>query len=119
LLLQVPLGQVLELPLAEFKVGGASNSDLGTVTGDRHIVRCECSCLAPNLDSVVKVLFEGCNLKDLIVNWGCAVDDEFGDGFFCLYLNLNEFLSSQKGFEKKSMMVSCQQNMLKQKSSNT
>lgn len=86
LLLQISLGQVLQLTLGEAKIGRAGNSQLSSITGDGNIVGSKSSGLSIDLDSVVKVLLEHGNVEDLIVDRLRAVDDEFGDGFLSLDL---------------------------------
>ena len=81
LLLQIPLGKVLELALAEAKVGWAGHSQLGAVTADGHIVGREGTGLAVDLDVIVQVLFEQSHIEDLIVHGLRAVNDKLDGGF--------------------------------------
>jgi len=86
LLLQIPLGQVLELPLGELNVRWSSDSELGTVTNNGNSARGEVGCLSIYLDAVLEVLLEGSYVEYLIVDWGSAVNDEFYRSFLCLDL---------------------------------
>jgi len=83
LLLQVTLGKVLQLTLRETKVLWAGHGDLCAVPGDDNIALGEVSSLSLNLDALVEVLLEGGNVKDLVVNWGGAVNDELDGGLLC------------------------------------
>jgi len=89
LLLEVPLCEVLQLALGEAQVGGTCNGDLSAVASDHNIGLGQISGLSLNFDALIEVLLEGSNVKDLIVNWGGAVEDELDCGFlgrlsFCL-----------------------------------
>ena len=86
LLLQVSLGKVLQLTLAELEVSWTGDSQLCAVSGDNDILGREVSSLSINLDSVMKVLFELGHIEDLIVHGLCAVNDELGGGFLSLDL---------------------------------
>lgn len=88
LLLQVPLGKVLELTLGESQFGRRGNSQLGAVTRNDNTVGSEGSSLSTNLDAVVKVLFELSNIQDLIVNRLCAVNDELDNALLSLSLKI-------------------------------
>ena len=89
MLLEVPLCEVLQLALGEAQVGGTCNGDLSAVASDHNIGLGQISGLSLNFDALIEVLLEGSNVKDLIVNWGGAVEDELDCGFlgrlsFCL-----------------------------------
>ena len=59
LLLEVSLGEVLQLTLGESKVLGAGNGDLGGVTGDNDATLSEVSSLSiSDLDALIEVLLE-------------------------------------------------------------
>ena len=59
LLLEVSLGEVLQLTLGETKVLGTGNSDLSAVTGDNNSALGEVAGLSiSNLDTLVEVLLE-------------------------------------------------------------
>ena len=87
LLLEVTLGEVLELTLGEAKVGGGGNGELGLLAGDDNVVGGEGTGLAVDLDAIVKVLLEGGNVEDLILNGSRAVKDEL-DGLLLAGLAL-------------------------------
>ena len=86
LLLQVSLGEVLKLSLWELNVRWCRNSELGAVTRDGYSSSSEGSGLSVNLDAVLKVLLERCNIQYLILNRGSTVDDEFNSSLLCLNL---------------------------------
>ena len=89
LLLEVSLGEVLQLTLGESKVLGAGNGDLGGVTGDNDATLSEVSSLSiSDLDALIEVLLEGSDVKNLIVNRSCAVNDELDGALLCLSLCL-------------------------------
>ena len=89
LLLEVSLGEVLQLTLGESKVLGAGNGDLGGVTGDNNATLSEVSSLSiSDLDAFIEVLLEGSDVKNLIVNRSCAVNDELDGALLCLSLCL-------------------------------
>ena len=89
LLLEVSLGEVLQLTLGETKVLGTSNSDLGAVTGDNNSALGEVAGLSiSNLDTLVEVLLERSNVKNLIVNRCSTVDDELDGALLSLSLCL-------------------------------
>ena len=89
LLLEVSLGEVLQLTLGESKVLGAGNSDLGAVTGDNNSALGEVAGLSiSNLDTLVEVLLERSNVKNLIVNRCSAVNDELDGALLSLSLCL-------------------------------
>ncbi len=77
LLLEVFLGEVLQVSLGERKL--SSNNDLGLVTGDGDFGS-EFTGFAVDLDSVVKELLERGRVEDLVLNWLPAVNGELGDG---------------------------------------
>jgi hypothetical protein len=76
LLLEVTLGKVLELALGETEVGGGSDGELVLLTGDDNAVGGQGTGLAVDLDAIVKVLLEGGNVEDLILNGSRAVKNE-------------------------------------------
>jgi len=86
LLLEVSLGEVLQLTFGKSKVMGTSHSDLGAVTGDDNATLSEVSGLSisSNLDTLIEVLLEGSNVKNLIVDRSCAVNDELDGALLCL-----------------------------------
>lgn len=89
LLLEVSLGEVLQLTLGESKVLGTGNSDLGAVTGDNNSALGEVAGLSiSNLDTLVEVLLERSNVKNLIVNRCSAVNDELDGALLSLSLCL-------------------------------
>ena len=89
LLLEVSLGEVLQLTFGESKVLGAGNGDLGGVTGDNNATLSEVSSLSiSDLDALIEVLLEGSDVKNLIVNRSCAVNDELDGALLCLSLCL-------------------------------
>jgi len=73
LLLQVLLGEVLEVSLGEG--GFSSDEKLGAVAGDGYCLA-EHAGLAVDLDAVVKELLEGSGVKNLVIDGGGAVDGE-------------------------------------------
>jgi hypothetical protein len=77
LLLQVLLGEVLEVSLRERKLGG--DADLGLVAGDGNLLT-EVAGLAVDLDSIVEELLEGSNIEYLVLNRGGTIDGELGNG---------------------------------------
>ena len=89
LLLEVSLGEVLQLTLGEPKVLGTGNSDLSAVTGDNNSALGEVAGLSvSNLDTLVEVLLERSNVKNLIVDRCSAVNDELDGALLCLSLCL-------------------------------
>lgn len=90
LLLQVSLGQVLELTFGESKISWAGNSQLCAISCDDNIVGCKSSSLSVNLDLFLKVCLKESNIQDLIVDWLCAVNDEFNN-----FLSLNLMIRSE------------------------
>lgn len=96
LLLQVLLGQVLEVSLGERKL--SVDDDLGLVSGDGHLAA-ELTGLAVDLDSVVQELLEGSGVKDLVLHRGGEVDGELGHGLLAGLLNLRLLLEFK--MEKK------------------
>lgn len=76
LLLEVLLGQVLQVSLGERKL--SSDDDLGLVTGNGDL-GAEITGFAVDLDSVVKELLEGGRVEDLVLHWLPAVDGELGN----------------------------------------
>lgn len=88
LLLQVSLGQVFKLPLAELQVGRARYGELGSVPRDGNIVSSEGSRLSTNLDPIMEVLFKLRHLEDFIVHGLCAVNHKLDDGLLSLDLLL-------------------------------
>ena len=89
LLLEVSLGEVLQLTLGEAKVLGTGNSDLGAVTGDDNSALGEVAGLSiSNLDTLVEVLLERSNVKNLIVDRCSAVNDELDGALLSLSLCL-------------------------------
>ena len=89
LLLEVSLGEVLQLTLGETKVLGAGYSDLGAVTGDDNSALGKVAGLSiSDLDTLVEVLLERSNVKNLIVNRCSAVNDELDGALLCLSLCL-------------------------------
>ena len=80
LLLQVPLGQVLELALGQPELRGGGHRELRPVPGDGNAARREVSRLALDLDPLREVLLEGRDVKDLVVHRGLAVDHELDRG---------------------------------------
>jgi len=87
LLLEVTLGEVLELTLGEAKVGGRGDGELVLLAGDDDVVGSEGTGLTVDLDAIVKVLLEGGNIEDLILNGSRAVKDEL-DGLLLAGLAL-------------------------------
>ena len=77
LLLQILLGQILEVSLGERSLG--VDDDLGLVSGDGHL-GAELAGLAVHLDSVVKELLERGGIEDLILHRVGAVNSELGHG---------------------------------------
>ena len=77
LLLQVLLGEVLEISLGERKLG--SDVNLGLVTGDGNLLT-EVAGLAVDLDSIVEELLEGRNIEYFVLNRGGTIDGELGNG---------------------------------------
>lgn len=77
LLLEVLLGQVLQVSLGEGELGG--DADLGLVSGEGDL-GAEVSGLAVHLDLVVQELLEAGNIKDGIGHRGAAVNHELGNG---------------------------------------
>jgi hypothetical protein len=68
---------------------GTSNCDLGTVTGDDNSTLGEVAGLSiSNLDTLVEVLLERRNIKNLIVNRCSAVNDELDGALLSLSLCL-------------------------------
>lgn len=90
LLLQVLLGQVLEVSLGERKL--SVDDDLGLVSGDGHLAA-ELTGLAVDLDSVVQELLERGGVKDLVLHRGGEVDGELGHGLLAGLLNLRLLLN--------------------------
>lgn len=86
LLLQVTLGQVLQLTLAKAQLCRTGNRQLGAVTANDNIAACQLSSLAANLDAIVQVLFELCHIQDLIVDGLRAVNHEFDGALLCFDL---------------------------------
>ena len=87
LLLEVTLGEVLELTLGEAKVGRRGHGELVLLAGDDDVVGGEGTGLTVDLDAIVKVLLEGGNVEDLILNGSRAVKDEL-DGLLLAGLAL-------------------------------
>jgi len=88
LLLQVSLGEVLQLPLGELNIGRGSDGELGAVARDGDAIRSEVSGLSINLDAVLEILLESSYVEYLIVHRGGTVDDEFYGSFLCLNLEV-------------------------------
>jgi len=89
LLLQIPLGQILQLTLGESQILRTGDGDLGAVAGDDDIALGEVTGLALDLDAFVEVFFEGGDVEDLVVDGGGAVYDKLDGGLlrglgFCL-----------------------------------
>lgn len=76
LLLEVLLGQVLQVALGERKL--SSDLDLGLVARDNDL-GAKLASLAVNLDLVVKELLEVGRVKDLVLNRLPAVNGELGN----------------------------------------
>jgi len=72
-LLQVLLGQVLQVPLGEGALGGDADLVLLTSDGDGGA---EHARFAVNLDAVVEELFEGGDVHDLVLHGLATVDGE-------------------------------------------
>lgn len=76
LLLQVLLGQVLQVSLGEGKLG--SDDDLGLVAGDGDL-GAQLTSLAVDLDAVVQELLEGGRVQHLILNGLPQINGELGN----------------------------------------
>jgi hypothetical protein len=76
LLLQVLLGQVLEVSLGERELG--VHDDLGLISGDGDL-GAELTGLAVHLDSVVEELLERSGVQNLILHRGGKIDGELSD----------------------------------------
>ena len=76
LLLQVTLGKVLKLTLGEAKVRRECYGELGAITADDNTVGSKVVGLAVYLDTILKVLLERSNIKNLIIDGSCAVNHE-------------------------------------------
>ena len=71
------------MTFGEAKVRWESNGELGAVTTDDNIVGSKIVCLAIDLDTVLKVLFERSNIQNLIIYRCCAVNDELDSILLC------------------------------------
>lgn len=78
LLLQVLLGQVLEVSLGERKLSVDNN--LSLVDIHRHL-GAKVSSLAVDLDALTEEVFEGTGIEDLVLHRGRAVNGELDGGF--------------------------------------
>lgn len=84
LLLQVLLGQVLQVSLGEWKF--SSDVNLSLLTGDLDL-GAKVASLAVDLDAVVQVLLESSSIEDLVFDWLPAVNGELGDRLLGALLN--------------------------------
>lgn len=84
LLLQVLLGQVLDVALGERKL--SSDVNLGLVAGHSDLAA-ELASLAVDLDLVVQELLESGRVEDLVLNGLPAVDGELGNALLGGLLN--------------------------------
>lgn len=76
LLLQVLLGQVLQISLGEGQL--SSDDDLGLVAGDSHL-GAQLTGLAVDLDAVVQELLEGGRVQNLVLNGLPQINGELGN----------------------------------------
>jgi len=76
LLLQVLLGEVLEVTLGERKL--SSDEDLGLLTGEGDLVA-ELASLAVDLDALKEETLELSALEEAILEWDRVVDGELGE----------------------------------------
>jgi hypothetical protein len=76
LLLEVLLGQVLQVSLGKGKL--SLDVDLGLLAGDDDLGT-EVASLVVDLDAVVEELLEGDGVEDLVLNGVAAVNGELGD----------------------------------------
>lgn len=72
------------MALGEAKVLGTRDCDLGAVAGDDDVALGKVSRLALDLDALIQVFLEGCDIKDLVIDRGCAIDDELDGGLLHL-----------------------------------
>ena len=86
LFLEVPLGEILELPLGELNVRWSCYSKLSAVATDADSISGEVGRLSFDFDAVLEVLLEGSNIEYLIVDWGGTVDYKFYRSFLSLNL---------------------------------
>ncbi len=84
LLLQVLLGQVLEVSLGKGQLG--SDQDLGLVARDHHLGS-EVSSLAAHLDAVVQILLEGGGVDDLVLHGLVEINGELGNSLLSYLLH--------------------------------
>ena len=94
LLLQVLLGQVLEVSLGEGD--GGLNDDGGRVLGDGDMGT-EISGLTINLNVLLEVVFEVVKHNDVVFDWQLAVDDELQANLLLLLRSLLDHLLSHLG----------------------
>ncbi|KAH9093063.1 hypothetical protein Ae201684P_008727 [Aphanomyces euteiches] len=85
LLLQVLLGQVLQVALGER--GDDRNVQLGLFAGDLDNVAQDTG-LAVHFDAVVQELFERGNVQNLVIDWDRAVNGELQGGLLARLLGL-------------------------------
>lgn len=107
LLFQVTLREIFQLALAEAKFGRAGNCHLCPVPRNRDIVVSKLACLPTDFDSILKILLELSNIKNLIVDRLCAVDGEFHHTFLALYLERENVTVRGIAVDKLAPVPSC------------
>lgn len=85
LLLQILLGQILQVSLGEGSLG--VDNDLGLLSGDGHLAG-QLASLAVHLNSVVQELLERGGVQHLVLHRGGKVNGELGHGLLAGLLDL-------------------------------